>query len=296
MFRTFLQLGRVSNLPTVWTNLTAAWLLGGGSLIEARLGGLLLGGSLLYLAGMALNDAAGAPFDRQHKQERPIPQGLVRERTVWIFGSTCLASGSLALSFAGAPLLFVAAIVALILGYTFTHKRWKGCILLMGGIRACLYLIGGASALRLDPHFASDQLFLIHPIITIWASAVGLYTVLLTRTARCEYPDSQGKPTLPPALFFIPVAATLATCLLLPELTAQTIVFFLLILVSYLLWLGWVRTDLRTGKTGFAVGKLLAGIALIDALAVSATHPYFALPFLALPPFLLLWQKVVPAT
>ncbi|HEY1081657.1 MAG TPA: hypothetical protein VGE29_05310, partial [Prosthecobacter sp.] len=58
MFRAWLELARISNLPTVWTNVTAAWLLAGGPWREAALGWLVLAGSLLYTGGMILNDAA----------------------------------------------------------------------------------------------------------------------------------------------------------------------------------------------------------------------------------------------
>ena len=56
-----LRLGRVSNLPTVWSNTLAGTVIAGGE--PWRLGTLLaaLGISLLYVAGMYLNDA----FDRE---------------------------------------------------------------------------------------------------------------------------------------------------------------------------------------------------------------------------------------
>ena len=74
--RTLLVLGRVSNLPTVWSNCLAAWLLGGGGATKDFLF-IQLGASLLYLGGMFLNDAFDAEFDRQHRPERPIPSGLI---------------------------------------------------------------------------------------------------------------------------------------------------------------------------------------------------------------------------
>ena len=83
--RTLLVLGRASNLPTVWSNCIAGWWLGGagGSMTLFQ---LCLGGTLLYLGGMYLNDAMDAAFDRQHygevfervvlRDERPaVPPG-----------------------------------------------------------------------------------------------------------------------------------------------------------------------------------------------------------------------------
>ena len=123
MLRTLLDLGRVSNLPTVWTNLTAAWLLGGGALDDRHLAGLAAGGSLLYLAGMTLNDAAGAGFDRRHKQERPIPSGRISERSAWALGWGYLAAGTLVLLSCAAHPALVAALVTLIVAYNFSHKH-----------------------------------------------------------------------------------------------------------------------------------------------------------------------------
>ena len=62
----WLQLARISNLPTVWTNVTAAWLLAGGQIADTRLYWFILAGSLLYTGGMILNDAADAKFDHEN--------------------------------------------------------------------------------------------------------------------------------------------------------------------------------------------------------------------------------------
>src|SRR5213075_1303788 len=79
--RTFLILGRVSNLPTVWSNCLAGWWLGGGG-NSGMLPFLFAGVTLLYLGGMFLNDAFDVEFDRQHREERPIPSGRISLATV----------------------------------------------------------------------------------------------------------------------------------------------------------------------------------------------------------------------
>ena len=85
MLRTLLILGRVSNLPTVWTNVLAGWFLAGGDW-SLEIVWLAAGISLLYVAGMTLNDAFDASWDREHAPERPIPSGAIAERTVWTVG------------------------------------------------------------------------------------------------------------------------------------------------------------------------------------------------------------------
>ena len=58
--RTALRLGRVSNLPTVWTNVMAGMALGGAALRPSVVVPLALAVSLFYVAGMWLNDAFDA--------------------------------------------------------------------------------------------------------------------------------------------------------------------------------------------------------------------------------------------
>ncbi len=71
---TLLLLGRVSNLPTVWSNCLAGWLVAGGGEVRSLLW-LSLGATFHYLSGTYLNDAIDAQFDAQHRRERPIPSG-----------------------------------------------------------------------------------------------------------------------------------------------------------------------------------------------------------------------------
>ena len=97
-FRTLLVLGRVSNLPTVWSNCLAGWWLsGGGNFWNLPL--LFLGVSALYTGGMFLNDAFDADFDRQRRAERPIPSGKISADAVWSFGWAWLALGNFAFDY-----------------------------------------------------------------------------------------------------------------------------------------------------------------------------------------------------
>jgi 4-hydroxybenzoate polyprenyltransferase len=67
-FGVALRLGRVSNLPTVWTNVAAGVALSGVGFSLGIFAGLVLALSLFYVGGMYLNDA----FDRDiDARERP---------------------------------------------------------------------------------------------------------------------------------------------------------------------------------------------------------------------------------
>ena len=91
--RTLLDLGRVSNLPTVWTNVLAGAVLSGGALHLPLLGGLALGGSLLYVGGMFLNDAFDRGVDARMRPERPIPSGRATAAQVFGIGFGLVAAG-----------------------------------------------------------------------------------------------------------------------------------------------------------------------------------------------------------
>ncbi|MDP5019718.1 MAG: UbiA family prenyltransferase, partial [Opitutales bacterium] len=91
--RGWLILTRGSNLPTVWSNVLAGWLLAHGLRLHPPgseyagqppdplgWGGLLLlllGVSLTYVGGMILNDAFDARWDAERRSTRPIPAGLI---------------------------------------------------------------------------------------------------------------------------------------------------------------------------------------------------------------------------
>ena len=78
--RPYLQLCRVSNLPTVWTNVLAGCLLSGGKLTPALYLLLALSLSSFYLAGMVLNDLCDREHDHLFRPSRPIPSCRVSER------------------------------------------------------------------------------------------------------------------------------------------------------------------------------------------------------------------------
>jgi hypothetical protein len=117
-------LGRVSNLPTVWSNCLAGWWLSGGGNFW-KLPFLLVGMSALYTGGMFLNDAFDADFDRQRRAARPIPSGLISLKTVWRAGWALLALGILCLLFLGkiaSVLAIVLAICILIYNLGLRHR------------------------------------------------------------------------------------------------------------------------------------------------------------------------------
>lgn len=301
MFRAWLELARISNLPTVWTNVTAGWLLAGGALNSTHLFWLLLGGSLLYTGGMILNDAADVRFDREHRKERPIPGGRVSLLSAWSVGLGMLAAGwGFAVGCGGSDWRITTALVGCILFYDFYHKPWSGAVWVMGLCRTLLFLMPGASGLPGKTGLGASAGLLS-------AVALGLYVAGLTLVARME-----ARKAAVPAFSLVAARALL----MMPVIPAMMAVVSsdrwksLLILADFsplvpwvvlLVFAGWVAHALRILRRGGpaigqAVGLMLAGIPLVDALAVSSVQPSLALGFVLMPPLLRFWQRWVAAT
>src|SRR5262245_15143087 len=88
-----LQLGRVSNLPTIWSNVLVGRVLAGGQPWRPATLLVMLAVSLLYVGGMYLNDAFDRDIDARERPTRPIPAGLVAANTVFAAGFGLLLAG-----------------------------------------------------------------------------------------------------------------------------------------------------------------------------------------------------------
>lgn len=176
--RTALRLGRVSNLPTVWTNVLAGLALNGAAPTPALLLPLGVALSLFYVAGMYLNDAFDHRWDAQHRPERPIPAGEVSARTVFAAGFGMLAAGLglLALGPGGAPPVLAGLVLSgLVVLYDASHKRNPLAPLVMGLCRVSIYVI---AALAAAPG--------LRPAVYVGAAVLLGYLVALTLVARHE--------------------------------------------------------------------------------------------------------------
>ena len=188
--RTLLILGRVSNLPTVWSNCLAAWVLS-HSPVSARPLLLLLatGVTFLYLGGMYLNDAFDVAFDTAHRPERPIPSGGISRQTVALLGCAWVLAGLLLLAPSGG--LWAWALAGLIVFYDAVHKKIPLLGLpAMAGCRALIYPLVGVAASGTVP---------AGPLPTmLWMAAGGMafWVLALSILARNESRVSAAVPNL----------------------------------------------------------------------------------------------------
>lgn len=143
VIKAYLDLCRVSNLPTVWTNVLAAGLLATGRFDLASYLLLAFALSGFYLAGMSLNDICDVAHDRAHRPTRPIPSGRVSLRGAWGITVALFGGGLMLLAIGPDPrgvlagLLLLAAIVA----YDFHHKGNPLSVLLMAACRFLVFIV-----------------------------------------------------------------------------------------------------------------------------------------------------------
>lgn len=280
-FRALLILGRVSNLPTVWSNCYAGWSLAGGG---SWLGLLQLGvaTSCLYLGGMYLNDAFDAQFDSQHRPERPIPSGVITAGTVWKLGFGWLALGFVLVLPFGWPAFVCALLLVLaILVYDAIHKLVAFAPLLMAACRFFLILLAAATAREgITGH-------------SLWVALVlAAYIVGLSYIARRE--SALGPLQYWPMLFLLaPVILALIVNQGAPFVPA------LLLCAAAIVWMArCLRYVIGTTQRniGRCVSGLLAAIPLMDLLSAWDGSPSTAITFVALFALSLLLQRFVPAT
>jgi 4-hydroxybenzoate polyprenyltransferase len=287
--RTVLVLGRVSNLPTIWTNVAVGWFLSGGSW-SGEFGWILLGMSLVYIAGMTLNDAFDEKWDKEHAATRPIPSGRIGAGSVWLLGLVEMALGIAALLLCSTahPLLVIALVAAVFL-YNWIHKRWAGAVLVMGLCRALVYLgAGSAVAAHTDSIEIPRILFLI-------SGGVVLYIAGLTLAARSEHlATAKGPGLLPRLLLMLPVLFPLFTFRTVPD-NAMTYSLVIVGVIGIWSWLVITRRALRN-RVPKGIAYAIAGIAFFDAAVVSFADWRAAVLCLLLFALTLGAQRIIPAT
>lgn len=142
---TALKLGRVSNLPTVWTNCLVGFAVAKETPELFTIIIIWFAFSFFYTAGMFLNDVFDYRWDALHKQDRPIVMGEARRGEVIWFSIVLIVAGFVCTFAASAEgqvyssMLSVLTLVGCILLYDWKHKVWAISPWIMGGCRLMVY-------------------------------------------------------------------------------------------------------------------------------------------------------------
>jgi 4-hydroxybenzoate polyprenyltransferase len=290
----WLELARISNLPTVWTNVLAGWILAGGEWQWGPLAWLLAGGSLMYTAGMILNDAMDVKFDREHRSERPIPSGRVTLGTAWGVGAGMLLGGAVMCFLgAGACGWLVLALVAAIVAYDAFHKPWAGSVLIMGSCRTLLYLVAG-SAVTGGLSWGGN-----HELV-IKAVALGGYIVgvsLIARNESAKFNSLTGRaPLLQRVVGMAGLALPLVAGIWYAGWHQQWQPVVIAMAFGGVVLAAIFRMRENRDWIGGAVGMLLAAIPIADAVAVATRELAVSVAFVGIMPGLVAWQRKIAAT
>jgi hypothetical protein len=269
-WQTALQLGRVSNLPTVWTNTLTAVVLVGVGAADTRVWMLLIAMSLYYVGGMYLNDAFDAEIDAVERPERPIPSGAISRSTVYTAGFGMLGLATILVQAVATmadrdlglwPLASGVALAGMIILYNGHHKANPLSPFVMGLCRALVYITSGLCFVLALP---SELWFAVAVVLC--------YLIGLTYVAKQE--NFGRVENLWPLVF---LAAPLVYGL--SHISSEPIVIlFLAGLTAWISFAVWLVQRRQAGDIPRAVISLIAGISLLDALLItSAGHFWTAL-------------------
>ncbi len=260
---TALELGRVSNLPTVWTNVLAGIVLGGGGGSPALIATVILALTLFYVGGMFLNDAFDREIDARERPGRPIPSGRVSAAAVFSWGFGMIGGGLLLLLAAGyaagegtgwRPAAAGMALAGAIVLYNAWHKGNPVSPLIMGLCRMLVYVTAGYAV-------AGD----LPAGLFLGAGVLLCYLIGLTFAAMRE--NLNRIANLWPLLFlaapFVYAPAALGL-----DGAGMAILAGFAVWVLYALSFLAIPSRVDVPR---AIVSLLAGICLLDALLIAAS-------------------------
>lgn len=246
-----LQLGRVSNLPTVWSNVIAGMVLSGNTLENQTLVFLLMSMSLMYVAGMFLNDAFDENYDAIHRPDRPIPAKLVTTKTVLIYGFTFLLLGAFLLALINQDALFSGITLAVaIIYYNHHHKYNPYSPVVMGFCRMLVYITAAAATTVQIPAL-------------VWQGALALLVYVMGFTYLAKREGSKK------VAYFWPTISFAGPVFLVFFVYPWTTAWPYLCMGVFIVWTircSWLVAN-HLFQTG--VGGFIAGISLLDALVIS---------------------------
>lgn len=291
-----LAIGRVANLPTVWSNVMVGYLLAwctlrygfagpgsGESLLRewGTLLTLLMGTTCAYLFGTFLNDWKDAAFDREHRPERAIPSGRWSSGTILTF-ALLFATTSCAcfLSLGTRPLAAGSALLLCIIVYTVIHKSTPSAIIPMGLCRALLYVLAFLSAPGQDspagfrpPTTTFLGLLPQNTSFTIALMALGIFTYVAGLTLAARFESRPEQLHFPKAFLWLLIFLCFLTHTWWwiwqrpPFLDGWHLALpALLCLLPFLLWVVRALFVLKKSIPDF-VSRALAGLCLVDLLA-----------------------------
>lgn len=251
---TLLRLGRISNLPTVWTNVLAAAVIAGSAHRVSDILLVELAMTAFYVGGMYLNDFFDRQIDARERPGRPINAGEISAGAVSAIGFGLLAAGVILLiPFGVAAISCGLLLAAMIVLYDLWHKGNAFGPVIMGSCRALVYLGSGAA-------FSGGT----SGGLILGASALAAHVTGLTYAAKQENLNRIDH-LWPLAALAVPILISL------PAITSEWTVAFsvVLLLAADAAAVRLLAKRSAPDALPRAVSGLIAAICLVDALAIA---------------------------
>ena len=281
--QTLLRLGRVSNLPTVWTNVIAGATIANAAATIADVAVVGLVMTAFYVGGMYLNDFFDREIDARERPGRPIPAGDISAGAVLAIGFALLAIGvALLAPFGPLTAIWGLALAAAVVLYDAWHKGNIFAPVIMGLCRALVYLATGAAV--------SGE---IRSTLIIGATALAAHVIGLTYAAKQENLNQVGK-LWPLFILAGPLLFALSGISGGWPVVIGAFVLCAVDIAAVRLLARRVTPD----AVPRAVSMLIAAICLVDALAVALYGGGLLLASLCASGYVLtrLFQAVIPGT
>ena len=288
-FKAVLTLFRISNLPTVWSNVLLFFFItlamhnnniARFSEYAILLFLLLFFSSIAYVLGMVWNDIFDFQWDQKNKNNRPLVQGVINLKLTQIIATFLLvfflSSCFIFLNFS--YVLLSLSLLVNILLYNLLHKKKNLGVLsplFMASSRVHLYLLSIAIFQK------NNFLSFIAKETLVSVALLFSYIQILTLFAKQEYrylQDKKATKKKSQIVFFLLLGLPLFLLIDLLMtfinsnqslgyfLLPKQIVYFLLTLGFYFIWIFLQKRKARQGKIGLAVGHLIAAIPILDSL------------------------------
>ena len=269
--RAYIELARLSNIPTCFSNVLVGCAIGGltdWSQWRTVLSVTVAIG-LLYVAGMALNDALDHTIDRTQRPGRPIPSGRISVRGAYAFAGICFVIALALLALTSTRSLYAGLVLAItIILYDWLHKKFQPAALLMGCCRGLVY-ITAAAAIAWPIEWT---------IAVTLAGALTVYISIVTFIAQTEVDVTPVKRNR--LALALPIVVFLPAILVRPETWSWAIIAAFLALTWLILAARHALA--RPPNTKSAILTWLTGICLVDALYLTLLdQPMLALGAIA---------------
>lgn len=284
--RAWLEIARISNLPTVVSNAVAGAAIGAGAgwglesgrpwiFAPGAMWWAIAAPAFAYVGGMVLNDAFDASIDAAERPSRPIPSGRIARAQAFAAGFALLALGVLAVRLTGSSTAFACmlALTAAVVLYNLVHARAAASVLLLAACRALAALVPLVVFHGESFHWRSPTLAL--------PGALAAWTLGLSLLARRE----MSAAVLPAgtvvavgyairlffaiACFAAIVSSSRRGGAFPPQASiwASVAIAFVTAIFAHV---SWRRIRRGAGAVRRAVGRMIVCLALIDAIFVTA--------------------------